>query len=103
MAREKSELEQRHGELTNSLTWLSENRASTYRRNSDALALDRAGVKHERPEEMVRLAADEVAADAAVRGVQRELRDIEAEIALIPRRGLGARAARAVRLTRADP
>jgi hypothetical protein len=34
---------------------LSENRTDTYRRNSDALALGRAGVKHERPEEMVRL------------------------------------------------
>jgi hypothetical protein len=34
---------------------LSENRTDTYRSNSDALALGRAGVKHERPEEMVRL------------------------------------------------
>ena len=67
MARERSELEQRRGELSRSLPGLSENRADTYRRNSDALALDRAGVKHERPPEMVRLRADEVAADAASR------------------------------------
>jgi hypothetical protein len=33
-----------------SLQGLSENRADAYSRNSDALALDRAGVKHERPE-----------------------------------------------------
>jgi hypothetical protein len=55
MASERSGLEQRRAELTRSLPGLSENRANTYRRNSDALALDRAGVKKERPEEMVRL------------------------------------------------
>jgi hypothetical protein len=97
MATERSELEQRRGELTRSLPGLSENRAGTYRRNSDALALDRAGVKHERPEEMARLAEDEVAADAAIRDVHRELRDLEAEIANMPGRGLAARVARAVR------
>jgi len=89
MARERSELEQRRGELSRSLPGLSENRADTYRRNSDALALDRAGVKHERPQEMVRLGEDEVAADAAIRDVQRELRDIDAEIKLIPPRPRG--------------
>jgi len=103
MARERSELEQRRGELSRSLPGLSENRAETYRRNSDALALDRAGVKHERPQEMVRLGADEVAADAAIRDVQRELRDIDAEIKLMPRRRLGARVGRALRRARAGP
>jgi hypothetical protein len=97
MARERSELEQRRAELTRRLPGLSENRADTYRRNSDALALDRAGVKHERPKEMVRLGEAEVAADAAIRDVQRELRDIEAEIELMPRRGLAWRVGRAVR------
>jgi hypothetical protein len=103
MARERSELEQRRGELTRSLPGLSENRADSYRRNCDALALDRAGVKHERPEEMVRLGEAELAADAAIRDVQRELRDIDSEIELMPRRGLGARVGRAVRRGRADP
>jgi hypothetical protein len=102
MATERSELERRRGELTRSLSGLSENRAGTYRRNSDALALDRAGVKHERPEEMVRLAEDEVAADAAVRDVQRELRDLDAEIASMPGRGLGSRFARAIGRGRPD-
>ena len=102
MARERSELEQRRGELSRSLPGLSENRAETYRRNSDALALDRAGVKHERPQEMVRLGADEVAADAAIRDVQRELRDIDAEFEHIPRWGLGGRVGRAVRRARAN-
>jgi hypothetical protein len=97
MARERSELEQRRAELTQSLPGLSENRADSYRRNCDALALDRAGVKHERPEELVRLGEAELAADAAIRDVQRELRDIDAQIELTPRRGLGARVAHAVR------
>ena len=97
MARERSELEQRRAELTRSLPGLSENRADSYRRNSDALALDRAGVRHERPEEVVRLREAEVAADTAIRAVQRELRDIEAEIKLSPRPRLGARFGRAYR------
>ena len=95
-------LEQRRGQLTRSLPGLSENRADTYRRNSDALALDRAGVKHEQPEEMMRLGEAEVAADAAIRDVQRELRDIDAEFEHIPRWGLGGRVGRAVRRARAN-
>jgi hypothetical protein len=102
MPTERSELEQRRAELTRSLSGLSENRAHTYRRNSDALALDRAGVRHEPPEKMARLLEAETIADGALRDVQRELRDIDAEIALMPRRGLGAKVARAVRLGRAD-
>ncbi len=103
MAEERThDLEQRRDELTRSLPGLSESRANTYRLNSDAVALDRAGVRHERPEEMVRLGEAEVAADAAIRDVQRQLRDIDAEIELMPRRGLGARIGRAVRRARAD-
>jgi hypothetical protein len=101
MAKERSELEQRRAELTRSLPGLSENRAHTYRRNSDALALDRAGVKHERPEEMVRLGEAEVAAHAAIRDAQRELRDIDAEIKLSPRPSLRARFGRSARRARA--
>jgi hypothetical protein len=102
MARERSELEQRRDELTRLLPELSETRASTYRRNSDALARDRAGVKHEQPQEMVRLGAAEVAADVAIRDVQRELREIDAEIARLPRSGLAVRVGRAFRRPRAD-
>jgi hypothetical protein len=101
MVRETSELEQRRGQLTRSLPGLSENRADTYRRHSDALALDRAGVKHEQPEEMMRLGEAEVAADAAIRDVQRELRDIDAELKLRPRPGLGAKFGRTARRARA--
>lgn len=101
MANERSELERRRAELTRSLPALSDDRANTYRRNSDALALDRAGLRHEGPEEMVRLREAEAAADATIRDVQRELRDIDAEIKLRPRPRLGARLGRAARRGRA--
>jgi hypothetical protein len=102
MASDRSQLEQRRNELTQSLPGLSENQAHTYRRNSDALALDRAGLKHEQPDEMLRLREDEVAAHGAIRDVQRALRDVDAKIALLPRRGLGDRFGRAFRRPRAD-
>jgi hypothetical protein len=70
--------------------------------NSDALALGRHGVKDERPEEMERLGEAEVATDAAIRDAQRELRDIDAEIEGMPRRGLRARVGRAVRRAPGD-
>jgi type VI protein secretion system component VasF len=97
MARERSELEQRRSELTQSLTELSDDKDRTYRQNSDAIARDRAGVKHEEPEEMVRLGGAQVAADDALRKVQRELREIDAELAAMPRPRLGARIGRAFR------
>lgn len=58
------ELEQRRDELARSLPGLSREQAASYRRNNDALALGRAGVKHERPEEMVRLDEAELAEPA---------------------------------------
>lgn len=103
MAQERSqELEQRRTELTRSLPALSRERTDAYRMNSDALSLGRHGVKNERREEMERLGEAEVAADAAIRDAQRELRDIDAEIESMPRRGLRARVGRAVRRAPAD-
>ena len=96
MAEDRSqELDQRRGELTRSLDALSERRASTYRLNSDALALDRAGVKRQSPQEMEQLKADESAAHDAYREVQRELRNIDTELASAPARGLRSRFGRA--------
>jgi hypothetical protein len=96
MAQHRSqELEQRRGELTRSLDGLSERRASAYRLNSDALALDRAGVKRQSPKEMEQLKADETAANDAYRDVQRELHDIGTEIESAPRAGLRSRFGRA--------
>jgi hypothetical protein len=89
------ELEQRRDELTRSLQGLSDERAKTYRLNSDALALDRAGVKRQTPQEQEQLKANETAAHTAVRDAQRELRDLDTEIASAPSRGLKSRFGRA--------
>jgi len=97
-----NELEHRRDELVRSLPALSQQRDATYRLNSDAVALDRAGVKHRSPEEMVRLKGDQTAADSAIRGVQQELRRLDAEIESAPGGGLGARVGRAFRRGRAD-
>jgi hypothetical protein len=94
------QLEQRRSELASSLAQLGENRDKTYRLNSDALARSRAGVKQEQAQEMTRLGDAEVAADAEIRAAQRELREIDEELAGMPRRRLGARLGRAVRRTR---
>jgi hypothetical protein len=103
MAQERShELERRRDELNRSLNGLSEEKTNTYRLNCDALALERAGVKRERPEEMVRLGEAAVAADSAMRDAHRELRDIYAEMDRLPRSGLGGRFGRAARRRRAD-
>jgi hypothetical protein len=91
------QLKQRRSELARSLPQLNENRDRTYRLNSDAVALDRAGVKHEQAQELSRLGNAETAADAEIRAVQRELRDIDAEIAVMPRRRFGMRLGRASR------
>jgi hypothetical protein len=96
------ELEQRRDELTRSLPGLSEKRADTYRLNSDAVALNRAGVKHRTPDEMERLKGNEASADSAIRDAQRELRDIYAEMRRMPRGGFGGRVGRAVRRRRTD-
>lgn len=101
MAGRRSEVERRRNELARSLPDLSEKRTNTYRLNSDALALDRAGVKSQAAGEMERLNENEVAADAAIRDVQQELRQLDAEMERMPRRGFG-RVGRAVRRARTD-
>ena len=102
MTKERSELEQRRDALTRSLPGLSDTRANSYRLNSDARALDHAGVKHQRPDEMARLAEAEQAANEAIRDVQRELRGIDEELKRAPRGGFGATLRRAVRGARND-
>jgi|SRR5436190_1686118 len=97
MVDERSELAQRRAQLTDLLPKLSEQQADTYRRHSDALARGRAGVKHEAANEMTRLGEAETSAAKAVRDAQRELRDIDVEIARLPRSGLSARLQRGFR------
>jgi hypothetical protein len=92
------ELGRRRKELAESLPALSQKRTDTYRLNSDALALDRAGVKNLAPQEMVRLGENEGAADAAIRDAQLELRNLDAQIQSVS--GLGARFGRAARRVR---
>jgi hypothetical protein len=96
MAGRRSEVERRRDELARSLPDLSEKRTNTYRLNSDALALDRAGVKRQAAGEMERLKENEAAADTAIRGVQQELRQLDAEMERMPGRGFG-RVGQAVR------
>jgi hypothetical protein len=91
------QLKQRRSELARSLPQLNENRDRTYRLNGGAVALDGAGVKHEQAHELTRLGAAELTADAEIRAVQRELHDIDAEIALMPHPRLGLRLGRAAR------
>jgi len=95
-----NELKQRREELTQSLSALGQKQADTYRANSDALALDRAGVKSQAPQEMARLGEAEVATDTAIRDVQRELRSLDTQIDDAPRSG--SRLGRFVRRARGD-
>jgi len=92
----RSDLEQRRDELTRSLVGLSDARVRSYRLNSDALALDRAGVKLQTPQELEQLKANETAAHNAVRAAECEVRDLDAEIANAPSGGLRSK----FRLTR---
>jgi len=91
----RSDLEQRRDELTRSLVGLSDERARSYRLNSDALALDRAGVKRQTPQELEQLKANETAAHNAVRAAQCEVRDLDTEIANAPGSGFRSKFARA--------
>ena len=80
-----SHLKRRREQLTASLLELSQNRADTYRLNSDALTLGRTGTTYQDPRKMERLGEDEVTADEAMRGVQREIRQLDEEIGKIGR------------------
>jgi hypothetical protein len=97
---EIKELRQRRLALSQSLPELSRTRDQTYRMNSDALALDRAGVTHHAPEELTRLGEGQAGAEAAIRNAQCEIRDLDAEILRGSGGGLGARFARVVRRKR---
>jgi hypothetical protein len=75
-----SHLKRRREQLWASLPELSKNRAETYRLNSDALTLARTGTTYQDPQKMARLSEDEVAADEAMRGAEREIRQLDEEI-----------------------
>jgi hypothetical protein len=92
-----TELRQRRSELARALPELSRNRDLTYRLNSDALALGRAGVRQHTPEELARLEAGQTGADTAIRKTQCEIRDLDAEIQRASGVGFGAKLGRALR------
>jgi hypothetical protein len=98
------QLKRRREQLWASLPALSQNRADTFRLNSDALALGRTGVTYQDPQKMVLLGQAEVTADDAMRGVQREIRQLDEEIGKIGRASdgaLGSRVGRGLRRARA--
>ena len=80
LAESASQLKRRREQLWASLPALSQNRADTYRLNSDALTLGRTGATYQDPEKMARLGEAEVTADDAMRIVQREIRQLDEEI-----------------------
>jgi hypothetical protein len=77
----RQQLKRRRDELRASLPALSQNRADTYRLNSDALAVGRTRETYQDPREKARLSAAEVTADDAMRSVQREIRQLDQQIA----------------------
>jgi len=85
-----SHLKRRREQLTASLPELSQNRADTYRLNSDALTLGRTGATYQDPQEMAQLGEAEETADDAMRGVQLEIRQLDKEIGEIRRSSDGA-------------
>jgi hypothetical protein len=78
---DRHELEQRQQELTARLAELRTHRDQAFRVNSDALALQRAGVTHHNESEMSAFATDEVSGDAAISELRRELALVESELA----------------------
>ena len=85
-----SHLKRRREQLTASLPELSQNRADTYRLNSDALTLGRTGATYQDPQKMAQLGEAEVKADDAMRGAQLEIRQLDKEIGEIRRSSDGA-------------
>jgi hypothetical protein len=100
-----SRLKRRREQVTASLPELSQNRADTYRLNSDALTLGRTGATYQDPQKMAQLGEAEVTADDAMRGARLEIRQLDKEIGEIKRSSDGAfgwDVGRGVRQPRAD-
>ena len=84
------ELHQRRAELSASLPALTLRRDHVFQLKCDAEKLDRFGVTHHTATEMARMAEDQAAADAAIRAIQLQLRDIDDEIRSASAGGLTA-------------
>jgi hypothetical protein len=75
------ELRQRREALESELSALSEQREHAFRVNSDALALQQAGVTHHDQTEMKGFADDEIAGDSTMTDLRRRIALIDDEIA----------------------
>jgi hypothetical protein len=74
------ELHERRTEVSAVLPALTLRRDHAFQLKCDAEKLDRFGVTHHTATEMARLAEEQAAAEAAVRDVHLQLRDIDDEI-----------------------
>ena len=105
LSKRASHLKRRREQLQASLPALSQNRADTYRLNSDALTLGRTGATYQDPQKMAQLGEAEATADDAMRGAQLEIRRLDHEIREIGRSSDGAfgfEVGRGVRHSRGD-
>jgi hypothetical protein len=105
LSKRASHLKRRREQLWASLPALSQNRADAYRLNSDALTLGRTGATYQDPQKMAQLGEAEVTAYDVMRGVQREIRQLDKEIGEIgasPDGAFGSKIGRGLRHSRAD-
>jgi hypothetical protein len=84
---EVNELRERRRTLEAELSALCERRERAFRVNSDALALQRAGVTHHDATAMERFAADEVAGDSTMTDVRRRIELTNTELARLGGKG----------------
>jgi hypothetical protein len=91
------ELHQRRAELSAQLPALTLTRDHAFQLKCDAEKLDRFGITHHTATEKARMAEDQAAADAAIRAIHLQLRDIDDEITSASGSGLTATIGRVLR------
>ena len=91
------ELHQRRAKLSAQLPALTLTRDHVFQLKCDAEKLDRFGITHHTATEIAQMAEHQAAADAAVRAVQLQLRDIDDEIRSASGGGLTATIGRVLR------
>ncbi len=74
------ELNERRQELATRLAALITERDHAFRANSDALALQRAGITHHNDSEMNTYATDEISGDSAITDLRRQIELIDDEL-----------------------
>jgi prefoldin subunit 5 len=102
LAESAAKLKRRREQLQASLPALSRKRTDTLRLNSDALAVGRAGTTYQDPRKMTLLEEAEETADDAMRGVQRQIRQLDEEIGRASDGAFGTRVKRSARSPRVD-